>query len=464
MMTEFDDSEHWGFFLTGQKLTSETGKYVRMSSLVLAALRSAGVFSTMEDGTTAPATDKLWLDKNTDPPTLKEWDAAGSSWVPMTYGRLFGQAAVGFLTVTGGTGNAVVVSAPVGFQANRLYLITPTNNNTGAATIQVSGVATFGVKYGDGSNIDPSELTAGRQAVLFFTGARFEVVFPVGDLNDAVTTAVAAAGAASGSASSAATSAANAAAAATAVITGATADDTIADADEVIYKTGTTIKRATLPGLISSIFNGSRKIASAWFQSTFRLWDAADQTKGLGFVLSSIATGTTRLLTMPDRDVDLGTTINRSATVATTSGSAIDFTSIPAGVKRVTANLTGVSTNGTSDLLLQIGPSGGVETSGYVSHAAFSGGTGAGATNGFLVQNGRAATDEIAAVVSIDLADAATNRWNSRGNANRSSGTSVVGASSGTKAIAGALSRLRLTTVGGTDTFDAGSISISWEF
>ena len=55
----------------------------------------------------------------------------------------------------------------------------------------------------------------------------------------------------------------------------------------------------------SDIFNGARKIANAWFTSTFRLWDTTDQTKGLGFVLSAITTGTTRLITVPDRDVDL---------------------------------------------------------------------------------------------------------------------------------------------------------------
>ncbi|MGE8105145.1 hypothetical protein ACQKP1_15810 [Allorhizobium sp. NPDC080224] len=203
MATEFDDGEHWGFFLTGQKLTSETGKYVRMSSLVLAALRSAGVFSTMEDGTAAPATDKLWLDKNTDPPTLKEWDATGASWVPLTYGRLFGRAAIDKLTVTGGTENAVVTSAPSGFQASRLYLITPIATNTAATTIQVSGVGTFGVKYGSGADIDAGEFTAARQAVLYFTGTRFEVVFPVGDLNAAVTEAQGYASAASGSATAA---------------------------------------------------------------------------------------------------------------------------------------------------------------------------------------------------------------------------------------------------------------------
>lgn len=204
MATEFDNSLHWGLFLTGTTLTSETGKYVRVSDLVLSALRAAGVFSNMVDGIVAPATDKLWLDKNFDPAVLKEWDATGASWVPMTYGRLFGRAAVDKLTVTGGTGNAVVVSQPAGFQANRLYLITPTASNSGAATITVSGVGTYAVKYGDGSSIGPTEFTTGRQAVLFFTGLRFEVIFPVSELSSAVLAAQASASNAADSATEAA--------------------------------------------------------------------------------------------------------------------------------------------------------------------------------------------------------------------------------------------------------------------
>ena len=200
MTTEFDNSLHWGLFLTGTTLTSETGKYVRVSELVLSALRATGVFSNMVDGIVAPDTDRLWLDKNYDPAVLKEWDATGASWVPMTYGRLFGRAAVDKLTVTGGTGNAIVVSQPVGFQASRLYLMTPTANNSGAATINVSGVGTYVVKYGDGADISATEFMAGRQTVLFFTGARFEVLFPLAILSAAV---VAAQGSASAAAASA---------------------------------------------------------------------------------------------------------------------------------------------------------------------------------------------------------------------------------------------------------------------
>src|SRR3990167_10877162 len=55
---------------------------------------------------------------------------------------------------------------------------------------------------------------------------------------------------------------------------------------------------------------------------------------------------------------------------ASTSGTSIDFTSIPAWAKRVTVQFVGVSTNGTSVPIVQIGDSGGLETSGYLGAAA----------------------------------------------------------------------------------------------
>ena len=45
--------------------------------------------------------------------------------------------------------------------------------------------------------------------------------------------------------------------------------------------------------LIAGIFKTARKIANAYFLSSFRLWDATDNTKGLGFDLSGVTTATT---------------------------------------------------------------------------------------------------------------------------------------------------------------------------
>ena len=90
MPTEFDDSQHYGFFMTSTALTS--GKYVRFSELVLAGLRAQGIFDNLEDGTTAPTTDKLWLDKNTDPAVLKTYDSTAGLWRAVTFTDLFGDA------------------------------------------------------------------------------------------------------------------------------------------------------------------------------------------------------------------------------------------------------------------------------------------------------------------------------------------------------------------------------------
>ncbi|MDW9506900.1 hypothetical protein GOA81_17975 [Sinorhizobium meliloti] len=182
MSTEFNDSQHYGFFFSGDTLRSGNGYRLRQSSLTLAALRSAGVLDKMQDGTAPPATDKLWLDKNTDPATLKEWDATGSAWVPVTFDRLFGRAIVTAMAAPIGSANAIVVAAPSPFIPNRMYSLTPIADNTGAATIEVTGVGTYSVKYADGSDLSPQEFKQGRTTILLFTGEHFEVVFALADI------------------------------------------------------------------------------------------------------------------------------------------------------------------------------------------------------------------------------------------------------------------------------------------
>lgn len=182
MPTEFNDSLHYGFFMTGTKLTSATGKYTRQSELTLAALRAGGVFDNMEDGTVPPALDRLWLDKNTDPAVLKEWDPTGSSWAPMTFDRLFGRAIVTALAIPTGTGNAVVVAEPSPFIPHRMYSLTPIADNSGAVTIQVTGVGTYDVRYTNGAALSAQEFKNGKPTILLFTGVRFEVLFALADI------------------------------------------------------------------------------------------------------------------------------------------------------------------------------------------------------------------------------------------------------------------------------------------
>lgn len=150
--------------------------------------------------------------------------------------------------------------------------------------------------------------------------------------------------------------------------------------------------------------------------------------------------------------------------VASTSGTSIDFTSIPSWVRRVTVMLNGVSTSGTSNPLFQLG-AGSVTTSGYASSSAITGGsgvsTGAGFTTGFGVNAGNAA-NLINGHIVFTLISGSTWVGSSILGVN-SSGTHYSAQGGGSIALSGTLDRVRITTVNGTDTFDAGSINILYE-
>lgn len=150
---------------------------------------------------------------------------------------------------------------------------------------------------------------------------------------------------------------------------------------------------------------------------------------------------------------------------ASTSGTSIDFTGIPSWVKRITVMFAGVSTNGASNPLIQIGDSGGIENTGYSSNGYFiqnAGATGVvTSTAGYIVGSGFSGNSLIATFV-INLMDSSVNRWVISGTGSpESAATAFI--STGVKALSTTLDRVRITTANGTDTFDAGSINILYE-
>ena len=145
---------------------------------------------------------------------------------------------------------------------------------------------------------------------------------------------------------------------------------------------------------------------------------------------------------------------------ASTSGTSIDFTGIPSWVKRVTVMFNGVSTNGTSIVQVQLGYSGGVEVTGYVSSAFTSNTNNSTSTTGFLLGGGSGTTYTRCGNAEICLMG--SNLWCF----SYSGGVAVAGGGEvggGNKTTTGTLDRVRITTVNGTDTFDAGSINILYE-
>jgi hypothetical protein len=195
------------------------------------------------------------------------------------------------------------------------------------------------------------------------------------------------------------------------------------------------------------------------FQNNAAAASATETSEGLVELATqtevNTGTDTTRVLTpatFANGKLQLGTT------TATTSGTSIDVTGIPSWAKRVTISYSDVSTNGSSIPLVQIGDSGGIEDTSYNSTA--SGGT-TGVTTvtqtaGFGLVPAWSSSNQIRGHSVLTLHDTATNTWSFSHNG-QGGGFAVA---SGNKALSGTLDRVRLTTVNGTDTFDAGSMNI----
>jgi hypothetical protein len=148
--------------------------------------------------------------------------------------------------------------------------------------------------------------------------------------------------------------------------------------------------------------------------------------------------------------------------VASTSGTSIDFTSIPSWVKRVTVMFQGVSTNGTSQVMVQLGTSSGVTSSGYLGTASYFGSNASNFSSGFLLGDTSSAQAVYVRHGTMVINLLGSNNWCETG---------IIGVShsafnlfsAGSVSLAATLDRVRITTVNGTDTFDAGTINILYE-
>lgn len=151
--------------------------------------------------------------------------------------------------------------------------------------------------------------------------------------------------------------------------------------------------------------------------------------------------------------------LNQGTVVASTSGTSIDFT-IPAGAKRVSLSFFDVSTNGTNFFRVQLGSNGSVETTGYKGSR-----TGpANLSAGIDFYGNPVAAGTYTGRVELVLVDAATNTWSAVATASRTDVAETPPQPTvGSKALVGTLDKVRFTTVGSTDTFDAGKVNIQYQ-
>ena len=241
----------------------------------------------------------------------------------------------------------------------------------------------------------------------------------------------------------------------------------------------------------------------------FLISGSADQTKLVAFEVDGLTTGTKRTYTLQDSsDTLVGrattdtltnktltdaiantqTANNNSTKVATTayadanqntlgtpqattSGTSVSLSDIPAGVKAVRICFVGVSTNGTSPVILRVGPSGGVVSAGYLGGNGGINGSGVAdsstaSTVGFIFDRPGASISASAVrhgTMTLTLENSSTNTWTMSATG-FDTGTLIAFWAAGRIALSGALNKVTLTTVGGSDAFDAGEVNVNYQF
>ena len=203
-----------------------------------------------------------------------------------------------------------------------------------------------------------------------------------------------------------------------------------------------TAEKSKLAGIAASANNYSLPVANASVLGGVKA--GANVTIDVNGVISASSSG----------GMVLGTSV--SAT-----GTSIDFTGIPSWAIRITVMFNGVSLSGASDLLIKLGTSSGIVSSGYISTSGgtFNAGvTALSSTVGLIVYIG-GSTRTLSGLAT--LTKLTNNTWVSSHSGKIATINVCVGG--GNVVLPSILDRVRITTVNGTDSLDAGQINIMYE-
>ena len=345
------------------------------------------------------------------------------------------------LSSVSGTNTLTANSAPIttAYAAGNTFRFVASGANTGPVTLNINSLGAKDITKSGTSALSAGDIQTGSVVEVVYDGTRFQILNPV-TINDVKTT----------------------------VASAATPD--IWAASNVIDYTGT----ATATGFAAAPQAGAQRTLIAAAACSF--------TAGANLLIAGVSSGQTYTLAANDKlhVIAITTTqflsyvekydgkpvvgsLTSGTSQASTSGTAINFTDIPSWAKKITIMLVGVSTNGTDSYLIQLGDSGGYETTGYLgaSTQMSSSVSTVNATAGFQISQGDA-TNVIHGAITLSLQDAANNTWVATGQVAYSSSAAQV-LLSGSKSTSATLDRLRVTTTGGTNTFDAGKMNILYE-
>jgi len=330
-------------------------------------------------------------------------------------------------SVTGTNAIAAVATPSItAYAAGATYAFIAANTNTAAATLSIDGLATKSITKNGSATLTAGDIQIGKLTWVQYDGTTFQlinnIIYGGSITNGTIVSLTTPLGAGSGG----------------------TGLSTLT-ANSVLLGNGISAVQLIAPGTNKNVLTSN---GTTW-ASTAPTVAAPTAVGQVPFSTDgSTYTATAKIVT---------------ATAITVSGTTVDFTSIPTWVKRVTVILSGVSTNGTSDMLLQIG-AGSVITSGYASGngSADGGGySGATSTQGFTLASRNQGVGTLRHG-SVVLTNVTGNTWVATV-AFGGSDTSLGCVGGGTLALGGALDRVRLTTAGGVNTFDAGIVNILYE-
>jgi hypothetical protein len=230
-------------------------------------------------------------------------------------------------------------------------------------------------------------------------------------------------------------------------------------ANNVLLGNGTSALQVVAPGTSGNVLASN---GTTWASTAIGTLvpAATDTVSGVVELATNaeVQTGTDTTRAVTPASLRAGSLV-RGTVQNSTSGTVVDFTGIPSWVKRITVMFNGVSTNGSSQIIFQLGTSSGFETSGYAGGGGFAT-LGTANSNGFLIADTSSASAAYVREGQYVFHNMTGNVWTMSG---VGYGATALLLSSGTKSLGGVLDRVRVTTVNGTDTFDAGQINIIYE-
>jgi hypothetical protein len=115
--------------------------------------------------------------------------------------------------------------------------------------------------------------------------------------------------------------------------------------------------------------------------------------------------------------------------------------------------------------MIQIGDSGGVETTGYTAGSSmlYSAVITVTYTTGFTIRTDAVVGTLMDGFITLNLLSSSTNTWVAGGTIYAPTPGVYMAVVSGAKSLSATLDRVRITTVDGTDAFDAGTVNILYE-